>query len=143
MGYTNGQNTGIVTAVKRLLPRISIAVLSLVMLLGAVSAFGDSLPLPLERKVPAGETVIDYAGQTIRFNSSTPLSVKLEPISLTQISFKVKVYPGTPLPSGPVGTAENVLKIYWVNIGTDIYDGGAPMETIEGILNTEGGFVDR
>ena len=143
MGYTNGQNTGIVTAVKRLLPRIGILALSLVMLLGAVAAFGDSLPLPLEKKVPPGETVIEYAGQTIRFTSSTPLSLKLEPISLTQISFKVKIYPGTPLPSGPSGSAENNLHIYWVNVGTDIYDGAAPLGTIEGILNTEGGFVDR
>lgn len=128
---------------KRLLPRIGIVALSLVMLLGAVSAFGDSLPLPLEKKIPAGETVVDYAGQTIRFNSSTTLLLKLEPISLTQIAFKIKVYPGTPLPSGPAGSAENTLSVYWVNVGTDIYDGGAPAETIEGILNTEGGFVDR
>ena len=143
MGYPNGRNTDIVTAVKRLLPRISILALSLVMLLGAVSAFGDSLPLPLERKIPAGETVVSYAGQTIRFESTTPLLLKLEPISLTEIAFKVKLYPGTPLPNGPEGTAENNLLIYWVNVGTDIYEGGAPAGTIEGILNTEGGFVDR
>ncbi len=113
------------------------------MLLGAVSAFGDSLPLPLEKKVPAGESTIQYAGQTLRFTSSVPLYVRLEPVTETRIRFRVKVYPGHPIPTGPVGTAENSLEIYWVNIGNDIYDGGISSETIEGTLDTEGGFVDR
>lgn len=128
---------------KRILPRIGLIALGLVFLFGAVSAFGDSLPMPLEKKLPAGETTIEYAGQQLRFTSSVPLFVRLEPISQTQIQYKVRVYPGHPIPSGPVGTAENNLEIYWVNVGTDIYDGGAPSGTIEGILNTEGGFVDR
>ena len=130
---------------KRLLPRIGFVALGLVFLFGVVSAFGDSLPLPLEKKVPAGETVIVYAGQTLRFTTSVPLFVRLEPIppSSTLIQYHVRVYPGHPVPSGPVGTAENSLQIYWVNFGTDVYEGGAPSETLEGILNTEGGFVDR
>jgi hypothetical protein len=129
--------------VKRLLPRIGLIALGLVFLFGAVSAFGDSLPLPLEKKVPAGETVVEYAGQQLRFTTSVPLYLRLEPISATQIQYRVKVYPGNPIPNGPVGTAENNLEIYWVNVGTNVYDGGAPSGTIEGVLNTEGGFVDR
>lgn len=128
---------------KRLLPRIGLIALGLVFLFGAVSAFGDSLPLPLEKKLPAGESTIQYAGQSFRFTSSVPLWVRLEPVSETRIQYRVKVYPGHPIPSGPVGTAENALEIYWVNVGTDIYDGGVPSGTIEGTLDTEGGFVDR
>jgi hypothetical protein len=142
-GFPNGRKTDIVTAVKRLLPRIGILALSLALVLGAASSFGQGLPLPLEKKIPAGQTTIDYAGQTLRFTTSVTLYVKLEPISLTQIRYTVRVYPGVPLPSGPVGSAENNLEIYWVNVGTDVYEGGAPSGTIEGILNTEGGFVDR
>jgi hypothetical protein len=129
--------------VKRLLPRISLIALGLVLLFGVVSAFGDSLPLPLEKKVPAGETIIEYAGQQLRFTTSVPLYLKLEPVTATQIHFRVRVYPGNPIPSGPVGTAENNLVIYWINVGTDVYDGGAPSGIIEGVLDTEGGFVDR
>ena len=128
---------------KRLLPRISIIALALVALLGVFSAFGQSLPLPLEKKVPAGTTTIEYAGQILRFTSSTPLYLRLEPVSLTKIQYRVRVYPGVPVPTGPVGTSENNLNIFWVNTGTDIYEGGAPSETLEGTLNTEGGFVDR
>jgi len=143
LGYPNRGKPGIVTRVKRLLPRIGILALSLVVLLGAVSAFGDALPLPIEKKIQPGESVVEYAGQTIRFNTSTTLLIRLEPVSLTQIAYKIKVHPGFPIPNGPVGSSENTLNVYWVNVGTDIYDGGAPAGTIEGILNTEGGFVDR
>lgn len=122
---------------------MSVLALGLLLLLGAVSAFGDSLPMPVEKKIPAGETVIQYAGQSIRFTTTVPLFVRLEPLSQTRIHFKVRVYPGQPMPSGPAGSAENNLEIYWLNFGTDIYEGGAPSDIIEGILNTEGGFVDR
>ena len=128
---------------KRFLPRIGVLALGLILLFGTVSAFGDSLPVPLEKKIPIGETLVVYAGQTLRFTTTVPLYLKLEPISATQIQFRVRVYPGLPIPSGPVGTAENSLEIYWVNVGTDVYDGGAPSGIIEGVLNTEGGFVDR
>lgn len=128
---------------KRFLPRIGVLALGLILLFGTVSAFGDSLPVPLEKKIPIGETLVVYAGQTLRFTTTVPLYLKLEPISATQIQFRVRVFPGLPIPSGPVGTAENSLEIYWVNVGTDVYDGGAPSGIIEGVLNTEGGFVDR
>lgn len=128
---------------KRLLPRIGLIALGLVFLFGAVVAFGDSLPLPVEKKVPAGETIIVYAGQTLRFTTSVPLYIRLEPLSATQIQYRVRVYPGHPIPSGPVGTSENSLEIYWVNVGTGVYEGGEPSGIIEGVLDTEGGFVDR
>ncbi len=99
--------------------------------------------MPLEKKILAGQTTIDYAGQSLRFTTTVPLFVRLEPISLTQIKFTVRVHPGYAVPAGPVGSAENSLEIYWVNVGTDVYEGGAPSGTIEGVLDTEGGFVDR
>ncbi|HXV14793.1 MAG TPA: hypothetical protein VEC56_11365 [Candidatus Krumholzibacteria bacterium] len=128
---------------KRLLPRMAVLALGLALVLGAVSSFGQSLPLPLEKKIMAGQTTIEYVGQSLRFTTTVPLYVKLEPVSLTQIRFTVRVHPGYAIPNGPVGSAENNLEIYWVNVGTDVYEGGAPSGTIEGVLDTEGGFVDR
>lgn len=122
---------------------MSVLALGLLLLLGAVSAFGDSLPMPVEKKIPAGETTIQYAGQSLRFTTTVPLFLRLEPLSQTRIQFKVKLYPGQPMPTGPAGSAENSLEIYWLNFGTDVYEGGAPSDIIEGVLNTEGGFVDR
>jgi hypothetical protein len=122
---------------------MSVLALGLLLLFGAVSAFGDSLPMPVEKKIPAGETTIQYAGQSLRFTTSVTLFVRLEPLSETRIQFRVKLYPGQPMPSGPAGSSENNIEIHWLNYGTDIYEGGAPSGVIEGVLNTEGGFVDR
>jgi hypothetical protein len=142
LGFTTAPNPDIVTDVN-LLPRIGACVLSLLLLLGVSTASGDSLNLPLEKKVQIGESVVVYAGQTLRFTTSVPLLVRLEPLSPGRIQFKIKVHPGYAIPTGPVGSSENNLLVHWVNYGTDVYQGGAPSETIEGVLNTEGGFVDR
>lgn len=122
---------------------MSVLALGLAILLSAFSAFGDSLPLPVEKKIPAGETTIEYVGQSLRFTTSVPLLVRLGPIGLTRIQYQVKVQPGYSVPNGPVGSSENNLEIFWVNIGADVYQGGLPSGSIEGTLNTEGGFVDR
>lgn len=128
---------------KRLLPRMSVLALGLALLVCAVSAYGDQILMPLETKVRVGETTVDYAGQSFRFTTSVPLFVRFDSISSSQIQYKVKVQAGYPIPSAPAGTVENSVEIYWVNSATDIYSGGAPSGTLEGILNTEGGFVDR
>jgi hypothetical protein len=122
---------------------MSVLALGCALLLCAVSAFGDAIQVPLEKKLPVGESYVEYGGQTIRFNSSVPLFVRFDSISPSQIQYKVRVQTGFAIPSGPIGTSENTLAIHWVNIAEDIYNGGVPSGTLEGILNTEGGFVDR
>ncbi len=134
----------IVNGVRRLLPRIGAFALALFVWVGSVIAEPAGLQLPVEKKLPAGESTVEYAGQVLRFTSSVPLHVRLEPLSQTLIRFRVRVQPGHALPTGPAGSSTNNLEIYWVNVGTDVYQGGAPTaDTIEGTLNTEGGFVDR
>ena len=122
---------------------MSVLALGFALLLCAVSAFGDGIQVPLEKKLPAGESSVEYAGQTIRFTSSVPLYVRFDSISPSQVQYRVRIQTGFALPSAPIGTVENTLAIYWVNVDTDIYNGGVPSGTLEGILNTEGGFVDR
>jgi hypothetical protein len=128
----------------KLLRRIVLAVfLVLIPVLPALS-FGDELLAPLEKKVPAGTSTISYGGQTLRFTTSVALLVKCDPELTNKIRVTVSLYPGTPLPKGPGTAAIETLSIYWVNFGTDVYDGGIPdVEPWVGTLNTEGGFVDR
>ena len=122
---------------------MSVLALGFALLLCAVSAFGDGVQVPLEKKLPAGESSVEYAGQTIQFTSSVPLFVRFDSLSPSLVQYKVRIQTGFALPSAPIGTSENTLAIHWVNINTDIYNGGVPSGTLEGILNTEGGFVDR
>jgi hypothetical protein len=122
---------------------MSVLALGLALLLCAVSAFGQGMQVPMEKKLPAGESSVEYSGQTFRFNSSVPLFVRFDSLSPVTVQYKVRVQTGYAIPSAPAGTTENTLAIYWVNVGTDLYNGGLPSGWIEGILNTEGGFVDR
>ena len=122
---------------------MSVFALGLVVLLCAVSAFGDGIQMPLEKKLPAGESSVEYASQTFRFTTSVPLFVRFDSLGPTKIQYKVRVQSGYPIPSGPAGTTENTVAIQWVNVGTELYNGGAPSGWVEGILDTEGGFVDR
>ena len=122
---------------------MSVLALGFALLLCAVSAFGDGIAVPLEKKLPAGESYVEYSGQTIRFVSSVPLFVRFDSVSPSEIQYKIRVQTGFAIPSAPIGTTENTLAVHWVNIAEDIYNGGIPSGTLEGILNTEGGFVDR
>ena len=128
---------------KPLLSRIGLIALCLALLLSAALAFGEGLPMPMEKKIPAGEVTIDYAGQMLRFTTSAPLVVRLYATPDFVVHYAVKVQPGYPIPQGPEGTAENNLRIVFTNTGTELYDGGVPAGTLDGSFNSEGGFVDR
>jgi hypothetical protein len=117
--------------------------LGLSLLLSAALAFGEGLPLPIEKKIPAGEVTIDYAGQVLRFTTSAPLVVKLYASPDLVVHYAVKVQPGYPIPQDPAPSAENNLRILFINTGEELYNGGVPTGTLEGAFNSEGGFVDR
>lgn len=124
--------------------RTALVALSLLALLVPSVGLGDEMPIPIEKKITAGTTTFNYAGQTFRFTTPVALLVKFDPESPTRIKMSVSLYPGTPLPNGPAAYAADVVNIHWANYGTDVYNGGVPMsEPWTGWLNTEGGFVDR
>lgn len=124
--------------------RSAFVALTLLALLIPATGFGDEMLVPLEKKVVAGTTLVNYAGQTLRFSTPVALLVKCDPISPTQFRLTVSLYPGTPSPHGVSGNAVDQLQIFWTNFNTDVYSGGIPSsEPWIGTLNTEGGFVDR
>jgi hypothetical protein len=125
-------------------PRVIGIALALLCLLIPTLGFGDALPAPLEKKLPVGESTFVYADQTIRISTPTALIVRCDPLSSTQIRVRVSVYNGVPAPSGSAAPT-TTLHIYWVNNGTDVYDGSVPPpgSYVDAVLTTEGGFVDR
>lgn len=125
----------------RLLRRLVLALVLLIPFLPATS-MGDQLLVPLDKKVPAGTTTIEYGGQNLRFTTPAALLVKCEQQVDLKIKVTVSLYPGTSYTTD--GTAAQMMTIYWVNFGTDVYDGGVPIATPwVGTFDTEGGFVDR
>ncbi len=106
-----------------------------------LAAGADQLPLPLEKKLAAGTTVVEYAGQHIRFSTPVPLLVRLEPVTATRIRLRFSAYPGVPSAASPSTT----LSVFWEDFGNSIYEGAVPPETDpwDGLMLTEGGFIDR
>jgi hypothetical protein len=117
----------------KLLPRMGL-VLGLLALLWAGGASGDELSLSVEKKILPGSATITYLGQTLEINTPVALKVRLEPDPVG-VRFKFFATSG--------GFPGANLHIYWVNVGTDVYNGEVFNDPLEGILNTEGGFVDR
>ena len=66
------------------------------------------MQVPMEKKLPAGESSVEYSGQTIRFNSSVPLFVRFDSLSPVRIQYKVRIQSGYALPSAPAGTTRNM-----------------------------------
>lgn len=124
--------------------RTTLIALAVLALLVPSLGLGGEMPVPLEKKIVPGTTSITYAGQTFRFTTSVSILLKCDPESPTRFKMTVQLYPGTPMPNGPMTFATETLTIYWNEYGTDVYNGTIPCtEPWVGYLNTEGGFVDR
>jgi hypothetical protein len=116
----------------------------LVLVLVPLIAFAQAMPRPIEKKLTAGISTIDYAGQALRFNTPVPLVVKLEPVSETKFKMQVWQYQGADAPSAGYAT-QVTMDIYWTNFGTEVYNGPAPPPSApwEGTLNSESGFTEK
>jgi len=127
------------------IPRVILVALAVIGLLIPTLGFGDSLPAPLEKKLPPGVATVTYAGQIFRITTPSALIVRWDPVSATQIRVRVSAYGGAGLPSVEPAAPASTLNIYWVNYSTDVYDGAVPPngQFIDAVLSTEGGFVDR
>jgi hypothetical protein len=120
----------------KLLSRVLVLALGLTVL-SAYVPMARADELPLEQTAPGGgvTTTLQYGGQTFRVNSTAALKVKFEMLSPTEIRITL-------------GLGEDGLpgkcSIYWVDFKKYIYTGIIPLTpTVEGDLDTEGGFVDR
>ena len=124
------------------LPRLLVAGFALALFLAPQMIQADQLPLPLDKKLPAGVTTVNYAGQSLRFTTPVPLIISLSPISETRIRLTVRSYGGGGASQGAV--AANVT-IYWENYNSDVYTGPAPpsSQPWEGTLNSESGFTEK
>jgi len=123
------------------LPRFLVAGIALALLLMPLAILADQLPLPLEKKVPAGVTSVTYMNQTLRFTTAVPLVVKFEALSANQIRLTVRTYNSSS--GGAQGSSSSTTSIYWEDWNNDVYDGPPPTGTWEGILYTESGFTEK
>jgi len=123
------------------LPRLLVAGIALAILVMPLAILADQLPLPLEKKVPAGVTSVTYMNQTLRFTTAVPLVIKFEALSDNQIRLTVRTYNASS--GGAQGSSSSSMNIHWEDWNNDVYEGPPPTEPWEGILYTESGFTEK
>jgi hypothetical protein len=121
--------------IMRTVSRFLAAVVFLALVLAPLAAGSDQLPLPAEKKLRPGVSLIDYGGQSLRFTSDVSLVVRLNPIDATRIRLEVRIYGG--------GTSNEIIQIHWMNWGADIHVGTLPSQGDVWILLTESGMTEK
>lgn len=121
------------------LSRVLIASALLAMLVTPLAIMAGQIPEPAEKKVVAGTTTIDYAGQTFRFTTPVALKVKFEPLSFTQLKLTVSPYAG----SVPSSKSTSTVEIFWQDTSSEVYNGPVPDPSWTGVLNSESGFTEK
>jgi len=120
---------------------VLVSVMLAVLLVPIATMSSDQLPAPFLKAIPAGETTIQYAGQSLKFTTDVPLKVSMNFEQPGKIRLKVKAYPPT---GGGDAPAYNSLQIMWENWNNEIYFGPPPVEEpLDELLLTESGFTEK
>ena len=116
------------------------AVLALVLM--PLIAFGEAMPLPLEKKISAGVTTVQYANQDFRFSTPVALVIKFDPISETSFRMRFWQYNSAEVPAS---SAVTVVDVDWTTWGNDVYDGAPPPEAspYDNVFYSESGFTEK
>jgi hypothetical protein len=118
---------------------VCLALAALLVPLASMSS--DQLPAPFLKAIPAGETTIFYAGQSLKFTTDVPLKISMNFEQPGKIRLKVKAYD---VPVGGNSPASTSLRIMWENWNNEIYFGPPPVdETLDELLLTESGFTEK
>ncbi|HET6348547.1 MAG TPA: hypothetical protein VFH88_05625 [Candidatus Krumholzibacteria bacterium] len=115
------------------LPRVLLLICGLAVV-SALAPVSRAEELPLE-KTSSGSTLLTYAGQTFKVNSSAAVRIRFETVSATAIKISLV---------SDNGSTGGRVTIYWSNFDKYIYIGQIPLlDPWTSTLNTEGGFIDR
>jgi hypothetical protein len=116
-------------------------VLVAVVLVLAVVAVAEQLPIPKTEAVFPGVTRVVYAGQTFVFTTTVKLSAKFEVLNDREIQIKIRTA-ATLRDNSALAPAE-MLKIYWQDGDETLYDGTPPDGEWTGMVLTEGGLTEK
>jgi hypothetical protein len=106
-----------------------------------VAVAADQLLVPKTVTVYPGVTRVLYAGQTFRFTTTERLSVRFEPVGMSEIQIRVK--PTVTSRQKMSLTSGTTLQIYWEEGDETLYDGTPPDGEWSGLVLTEGGLTEK
>jgi len=102
----------------------------------------QALELPITKTLYPGTNVIQYGGQTLVFNNSVMLKVRLAYTALLRFEVSVARHPSATEVEGASGTEQ--MAITWEDYQQLLYDGVVPSDGWVAELNlTEGGWVEK
>jgi len=121
--------------------RVLTAGLVLVLLAMPLAVMSEQMLVPMEKKIPAGTTVVNYAGQSLRFTSPVSLVAKFQPISDVNFRLTVHVY-GEPAPNASSG---EFFELVWEDYQKEVYNGPPPppSDPFSEIFLSESGFTEK
>jgi hypothetical protein len=106
-----------------------------------VAVAADQLLVPKTVVVYPGVTRVPYAGQTFRFTTTEKLSVRFEPVGMSEIQIRVK--PTVTSRQMMSLTSGTTLQVYWEEGDETLYDGTPPDGEWNGLVLTEGGLTEK
>jgi len=128
--------------VMKMFKRILATSVALALIVLPLIAFAAGMPLPLEKKVQAGVSTVQYAGQEFRFSSPVALVIKFEPLTETTFKMRFWQYNSAEIPAA---SAVTVVDVDWATWGSDVYDGAPPpiSNPFENVFFSESGFTEK
>jgi hypothetical protein len=123
--------------------RVLTASMVLVLLVLPLAVMADQMLMPAEKKIPAGTTVVNYAGQSLRFTTPVALVAKFDPVSDVNFRLTIHMY-GTP-PGGPGATSGLEFELIWEDYQKEVYNGPPPPpdDPFSEIFLSESGFTEK
>jgi len=123
--------------------RVLTAGMVLVLLVMPLAVIADQMLMPVEKKIPAGVTVVKYGGQSLRFTTPVALIANFEPVSAVNFRLTVHEY-GTP--SGPSASSPGLeFELVWEDFQKEVYSGPPPPpdDPFSEIFLSESGFTEK
>jgi hypothetical protein len=122
------------------LSKLFVVATLLAVVLVPIDTMSDELAVPLSKKVlPPGET-IQYAGQSLKFDTTVPLRVRLLDMGPGRVRLTFWAIGGG-TPGDAPASLELIVK--WLNWNNEIYSGSAPLTAWQVDLLTESGFTEK
>jgi len=122
--------------------RLLTAGMVLVLLVLPMGVMADQMLMPMEKKISAGTTVVNYAGQSLRFTTGIALVAKFDPVSDKNFRLTVHIY-GTP--PGPSAASGLEFELVWEDFQKEVYNGPPPPpgDPFSEIFLSESGFTEK
>jgi len=124
--------------------RVLTAGIVLALLVMPLAAIAGQMLVPMEKKIAAGTTVVDYAGQSLRFTTPIALVAKFDPVSDVNFRLTVHAY-GTPPAASGSSSSGLEFELFWEDFQKQVYNGPPPPsnDPFSEVFLSESGFTEK